>query len=109
MKIEEMRRVGNLRKDGTARKFEDWLICVSDNWDKLLAVAQAAKNLSKRHNWHPELGECICNAHIEFKKALEELEKDDVDPWLKQLKLRPESEESLPVDDSLDMIDRKST
>lgn len=43
MLIEEMKKIGSLRKGGTSRQFEDWVVCASDNWDKLMAVVEAAK------------------------------------------------------------------
>lgn len=36
----------------------------------LRAVAEEAEALSKRHDWHPELGKCICKQHVKFEDAL---------------------------------------
>lgn len=33
-------------------------------------IVEALENLRKRHNWHPDLGECVCKEHIEAQQTL---------------------------------------
>jgi hypothetical protein len=38
--------------------------------DKLEAVREAAEKLANRHDWHPDLGQCVCSEHIIFRDAI---------------------------------------
>lgn len=40
---------------------------------KLKIAVTALDALAKRHDWHPELGKCICAEHKDAKAALEKI------------------------------------
>jgi hypothetical protein len=44
MTIDEIKALAAKRKQGEWQ-FEDWAICASDNWDKLMAVVEAAEKV----------------------------------------------------------------
>lgn len=76
MKIEEIEKL-RYDVDGglpwpSAYKVERLCVEVS----KLLAVAKAAKELSDRHDWSLDMGQCICDQHKAFKEALADLERE---------------------------------
>lgn len=41
---------------------------------KLDRAYKALDQLYKRHLWHPSMGNCICNAHLEALDVLKEIE-----------------------------------
>lgn len=81
MKLEEMRKAAlsvNLNDS-------DKTIVLGHYVLDLLKVVEAAKKL----NWDSEM---MHTRGVELYKALDDLEKDEIDPWLKQLKMREEKE-----------------
>ena len=50
-------------------------IALESRIQKLEAVAEAAKDMAKRHNWTPGMGQCICPQHNAFYESIAELEQ----------------------------------
>lgn len=47
----------------------------TDNKDKMLVLAmEALEKLAKRHDWMPDMGQCICKEHLNAYEALAKIE-----------------------------------
>jgi len=49
---------------------EDHDRVVAERQKRIEKLEAALKNLSERHNWQPDMGECICAEHKAAREAL---------------------------------------